>query len=317
MKAGLVSGLVCLAAGVVLVLGAAEAQAGWGSYHSSGGSSGSWGGYGSSSSSSSSSSSGYSSSSSSSSGGYGVFRHWRRHRVAWRHHRHHYRSWGSSSSSSGGYYRGWGSSSSSSSSSSTYYSAPYVTPSEPAAPPTPAAEPLPPQARANSGILTVSVPADAVVYVNGKQTTSQGEYRQYVSRGLESGFKYTYEVRVVYQRDGETIDETKSVELRAGGIAGVDFPFHANQQVATTLKLNVPDGAKITLSGVEMKDSEGSLRTFTTHKLAAGESWSGYRVEVSIERDGRREHQNRSITLNAGDEQELTFSFTEAHVAAR
>ena len=50
--------------------------------------------------------------------------------------------------------------------------------------------------------LTVNVPSDARVFVNGAKTTSVGSQRSYVSRGLQAGFNYTYEVRAEVERNG-------------------------------------------------------------------------------------------------------------------
>ena len=45
---------------------------------------------------------------------------------------------------------------------------------------------------ARSALLTVSVPADARVYINGKATSSTGSFRQYASPNLSQGKTYTY-----------------------------------------------------------------------------------------------------------------------------
>ena len=61
--------------------------------------------------------------------------------------------------------------------------------------------------RTGQAFLTVSVPADAKVFVNGMATTSTGTTRQYVSRGLASGYSYSYEIRVEVTRDGRIVEE--------------------------------------------------------------------------------------------------------------
>ena len=48
-----------------------------------------------------------------------------------------------------------------------------------------------------SAVLSVHVPNDAKVYVNGMLTRSTGSDRRYVSNGLRPGFNYTYEVRAI------------------------------------------------------------------------------------------------------------------------
>jgi uncharacterized protein (TIGR03000 family) len=80
-------------------------------------------------------------------------------------------------------------------------------------------------ARADAGTLTIWVPEDAKVYVNGQLTTSTGARRQYVSYGLQAGLNYNYDVRAEVVRDGKVIEETRSVTLTAGGREGLAFSF--------------------------------------------------------------------------------------------
>jgi uncharacterized protein (TIGR03000 family) len=86
----------------------------------------------------------------------------------------------------------------------------------------------------DSGLLTVSVPADAKVTVNGHETRSTGSRRQYYSSGLESGRRYPYVVRAQIVRDGQVREDTRTVTLTAGQSAAMDFAFDAaSRQVAT------------------------------------------------------------------------------------
>ncbi len=84
----------------------------------------------------------------------------------------------------------------------------------------------------NSGLLTVCVPYEAKVTINGLPTTSKGSQRLFVSSGLKPGLDYAYEVRAQIVRDGQSIDETRNVVLRAGAIEssafGFDLPGSAN-----------------------------------------------------------------------------------------
>jgi len=80
--------------------------------------------------------------------------------------------------------------------------------------------------RATSGMLTIWVPAGAKVTINGRETTSTGSRRQYVSYGLKPGFNYKYEVRAQIVRDGKLLEETKTVYLTAGAREGLAFGFN-------------------------------------------------------------------------------------------
>jgi len=102
----------------------------------------------------------------------------------------------------------------------------------PAPAPTPAAPapgiPSAPKAteiRSDSALLSMWVPEEAKVFVNGYQTKSTGTHRQYISNGLKSGLAYAYEIRVVIERDGKPVEETRTVTLVGGQRTAVAFSF--------------------------------------------------------------------------------------------
>jgi uncharacterized protein (TIGR03000 family) len=105
------------------------------------------------------------------------------------------------------------------------------TPAAPKAPTTP----TPPKPKAastsaeNSGVLTVWVPYDAKVTVNGRETKSAGSRRQFVSFGLQPGLTYKYVVKAEVVRNGQIVEDTRTVSLTAGRISAVAFGFTANQ----------------------------------------------------------------------------------------
>ncbi|MGA2063528.1 MAG: TIGR03000 domain-containing protein [Thermoguttaceae bacterium] len=77
-----------------------------------------------------------------------------------------------------------------------------------------------------SGLLTIWVPAEAKVSINGLATRSTGSKRQYVSFGLKPGFTYKYEIRAQIVRDGQLVEETRTVSLTAGERSAVAFGFN-------------------------------------------------------------------------------------------
>jgi len=85
-----------------------------------------------------------------------------------------------------------------------------------------------------SGVLTVWVPFDAKVTINGQATRSVGSRRQFVSYDLKPGLSYRYVVKAQVVRDGQVVEDTKSVTMTAGDITAVAFGFNANpaEQVA-------------------------------------------------------------------------------------
>jgi uncharacterized protein (TIGR03000 family) len=179
----------------------------------------------------------------------------------------------------------------------------------------PAVQPPPPPAAGAQATLKVAVPEDALVYVNGMLTKSKGAERSYLSRGLLSGYQYNYEVRAEAIRDGQKIEETKVIQLKAGDTVELAFENLARSS-ETTLTLHVPSDAKVTLGGNPTR-SDGPVRVFTTKRLSGDTEWTNYVVQVSVERDGRTVTQEKSISLKAGDSQSLDFDFDAARVAAR
>lgn len=107
----------------------------------------------------------------------------------------------------------------------------------PAPPPAPPREPgtptpaLPPELPtkpttalpSDAGLLSLVVPEGAKVFVNDYETKSAGTQRQYVSYGLKAGLTYNYQIRVVAQHDGKTVEENRTVTLTAGKSEQVAF----------------------------------------------------------------------------------------------
>lgn len=84
------------------------------------------------------------------------------------------------------------------------------------------------------GQLTVHVPDDADVFINGLETTSRGTRRTYLSEGLKPGCAYDYEVRVQIRRNGTLLEEVHQVRLTAGAqkALAVDFKARPAAEIA-------------------------------------------------------------------------------------
>ncbi|MBU4273679.1 MAG: TIGR03000 domain-containing protein [Planctomycetes bacterium] len=116
---------------------------------------------------------------------------------------------------------------------------PNAMPTEPAPAPGDMPAPAPsPQTNTTSadtsGVLTVWVPYEAKVTINGLKTTNTGSRRKFISHGLKSGFSYKYVVKAELVRDGQLLEDTRTVTLTAGQITAVAFGFNATpaEQVA-------------------------------------------------------------------------------------
>lgn len=85
--------------------------------------------------------------------------------------------------------------------------------------------------------------------------------------------------------------------------------------VKTQLTLHVPADAKVTLAGVETKQT-GETRQFATTRLASGQNWGDYKVVAEVEKNGQKVREERTISLTGGKAQELTINFDSTHVAS-
>jgi len=167
--------------------------------------------------------------------------------------------------------------------------------------------------------IHVTLPALAKVFVNDAPTTSTGADRRFVSRGLRRGLTYSYRIRVEYEADGEPKVENRIVRLTAGGSVDLMFGSDAEQvadaeQATTELTLNVPEQAKVFLSGSATSQS-GAVRTYSTTQLQDGEQWSDYVVRVELEQNGEKMVEERSLTLQGGQSYELSIDFGDQRVA--
>jgi uncharacterized protein (TIGR03000 family) len=85
---------------------------------------------------------------------------------------------------------------------------------------------------ADTGILTVWVPYEAKVTINGMLTKSTGSRRRFVSYGLQSGYTYKYVVKAEIVREGKVVKEEQTLSLSAGERGGVAFGFNIPETVA-------------------------------------------------------------------------------------
>jgi len=80
--------------------------------------------------------------------------------------------------------------------------------------------------------IVVNLPADAVLTVDGKATTSTSELRTFVTPNLEQGSDYVYTLRAEVVRDGRPVVETQQITVRGGQTTTVPFVF-SSQGVAS------------------------------------------------------------------------------------
>jgi uncharacterized protein (TIGR03000 family) len=78
--------------------------------------------------------------------------------------------------------------------------------------------------------VEVRVPsADAQIWFGGVQTRQTGLVRQFVSPPLEPGKDYKYHVRIQWNGNGQSQEQTRTIQVRAGQLVQVDFTRPENQ----------------------------------------------------------------------------------------
>ena len=78
-------------------------------------------------------------------------------------------------------------------------------------------------ADAKAVVLTVSLPADAKLFINDLPTASTGEVRHFASTQFPAGRVYRYRLRAEVMNDGVPVVEERIVRLSAGQDAAIAF----------------------------------------------------------------------------------------------
>jgi uncharacterized protein (TIGR03000 family) len=74
--------------------------------------------------------------------------------------------------------------------------------------------------------VVVSVPEDAKVMIDGKETSTTGSYRSFSTQKLKNGKWDDYSVEVSVVRDGKTITRREQFDLAAGEFRFFEFEFN-------------------------------------------------------------------------------------------
>jgi uncharacterized protein (TIGR03000 family) len=83
--------------------------------------------------------------------------------------------------------------------------------------------PLPEEDTQVQAKITLVVPADAKVYVDGQPTQLQSERRVFTTPPLQTGKTYYYDFQVEVTRNGRVIRETQQVVIQPGRTQEVSF----------------------------------------------------------------------------------------------
>lgn len=75
----------------------------------------------------------------------------------------------------------------------------------------------------STGVIRMTVPEDAIVYINGYQTKLTGVERSFTANNLENGEAYDFEIRVVALQEGQAMEQVKYTTLVGGKTAALAF----------------------------------------------------------------------------------------------
>ena len=129
---------------------------------------------------------------------------------------------------------------------------------------------------------------------------SAGSHGSAGSYGSHGGY-----AAVTYNHGGEHYAASERPTYAPSYVARQSAP-----SAKTKLTLRVPADAKVTLAGVQTKQT-GEVREFSTSQLSAGQEWSNYTVHVEYEQNGETIARDETVTLTGGTSQELSFGVDE------
>jgi uncharacterized protein (TIGR03000 family) len=72
--------------------------------------------------------------------------------------------------------------------------------------------------------VTVTLPADALLWMQGQRMMGSGATREFTTPDLDSRYSYSYELQASWKDRGRTVDQTQTVTLTAGAHVKVHFP---------------------------------------------------------------------------------------------
>ena len=101
--------------------------------------------------------------------------------------------------------------------------APAAPPATAAAATAPAAVATDPAASEATAQVTVNVPADADVFFDGVPTTQTGTQRVFATPELPVGKEFSYDIEAQWTANGQPVDQTRKVLVKAGAKVQVDF----------------------------------------------------------------------------------------------
>jgi uncharacterized protein (TIGR03000 family) len=167
-----------------------------------------------------------------------------------------------------------------------------------------------PHAAGLKATVLVKLPADATMYVDGIKADLTSGTRSFTTPVLTAGRDYVYNIRIEAVRDGETVQQTQRVALRANETSQVVFgEFEAVAKTApkspAKVVVKLPADAKLYVDGVLCPQSSPT-RSFETPALTPGKTYA-YTLKAEVVRDGQMKAETKRIEMVAGKEVNVDF----------
>jgi uncharacterized protein (TIGR03000 family) len=74
-----------------------------------------------------------------------------------------------------------------------------------------------------AALINVSVPANAVITFEGKETSQMGAFRQFISPPLIPGQEFSYTIKVRWTEDGTEVTRSRHITVHAGDVVNLTF----------------------------------------------------------------------------------------------
>jgi uncharacterized protein (TIGR03000 family) len=167
--------------------------------------------------------------------------------------------------------------------------------------------------------VTVRLPADARLYVNGVLCPLTSAERSFETPPLRPGRRYSYTLKAVVSRGGEDLDRTHRIDVRAGAAVEADLrdgrfartarPESGSGRCQVTVLL--PADALLYVDDV-LCPLTTARRWFETPELAPGRRYA-YTLRVEWQSGGVRRSQSRRVIVEAN--KAVTVRFREDDLA--
>jgi uncharacterized protein (TIGR03000 family) len=160
--------------------------------------------------------------------------------------------------------------------------------------------------------VIVSLPAEAKLFVDGEQVPMNTSTRSFQTPALKPGQDYFYTMKVEAVRNGEKIEKSTRVIVRAGETARADFgnlsdavPVKTTSEAPAKITVQLPADAKLFVDD-KLCTLTSDTRTFETPKLETGKKY-GYTLRAEAARDGKTVQAVRKVVMTAGEAVTVKF----------